>query len=153
MTHFWHPLLFHPSTSWSWPSLRQQRESTKTFLWTSRQPASAAVVRAMSRALRSSTATPATAPAWWELWAAASFQSVFVSYHLTRVLSVLQETVNTGPFVMRSTCRRCGGKGTVIATPCHACRGAGQTKQRKTVTVPVPAGQSHFPVCATVEAL
>uniref|UniRef100_A0A8C2YZP7 DnaJ homolog subfamily A member 3, mitochondrial n=1 Tax=Cyclopterus lumpus TaxID=8103 RepID=A0A8C2YZP7_CYCLU len=49
-------------------------------------------------------------------------------------------TVNTGPFVMRSTCRRCGGKGTVIATPCHSCRGAGQTKQRKTVTVPVPAG-------------
>ncbi|XP_068434794.1 dnaJ heat shock protein family (Hsp40) member A3a isoform X1 [Clinocottus analis] len=50
------------------------------------------------------------------------------------------ETVNTGPFVMRSTCRRCGGKGTVIATPCHSCRGAGQTKQKKTVTVPVPAG-------------
>uniref|UniRef100_A0A8C2WZT4 DnaJ heat shock protein family (Hsp40) member A3a n=1 Tax=Cyclopterus lumpus TaxID=8103 RepID=A0A8C2WZT4_CYCLU len=51
-----------------------------------------------------------------------------------------EATVNTGPFVMRSTCRRCGGKGTVIATPCHSCRGAGQTKQRKTVTVPVPAG-------------
>uniref|UniRef100_A0A3Q1KGP7 DnaJ homolog subfamily A member 3, mitochondrial n=1 Tax=Anabas testudineus TaxID=64144 RepID=A0A3Q1KGP7_ANATE len=50
------------------------------------------------------------------------------------------ETVNTGPFVMRSTCRRCGGKGTVISTPCHSCRGTGQTKQRKTVMVPVPAG-------------
>ncbi|XP_061703283.1 dnaJ heat shock protein family (Hsp40) member A3a isoform X2 [Syngnathoides biaculeatus] len=50
------------------------------------------------------------------------------------------ETVNTGPFVMRSTCRRCGGKGTVISDPCHSCRGTGQTKQRKTVTVPVPAG-------------
>ncbi|XP_077353511.1 dnaJ heat shock protein family (Hsp40) member A3a isoform X1 [Festucalex cinctus] len=50
------------------------------------------------------------------------------------------ETVNTGPFVMRSTCRRCGGKGTVISNPCHTCRGTGQTKQRKTVTVPVPAG-------------
>lgn len=50
------------------------------------------------------------------------------------------ETVNTGPFVMRSTCRRCGGKGTVISTPCHSCRGAGQTKQRKAVMVPVPAG-------------
>ncbi|KAL6102932.1 dnaja3 [Pungitius sinensis] len=50
------------------------------------------------------------------------------------------ETVNTGPFVMRSTCRRCAGKGTVIATPCHSCRGAGQTKQKKTVMVPVPAG-------------
>ncbi|XP_041823595.1 dnaJ heat shock protein family (Hsp40) member A3a isoform X2 [Melanotaenia boesemani] len=50
------------------------------------------------------------------------------------------ETVNTGPFVMRSTCRRCGGKGTVISTPCNSCRGTGQTKQRKTVMVPVPAG-------------
>ncbi|XP_071371692.1 dnaJ heat shock protein family (Hsp40) member A3a isoform X3 [Centroberyx affinis] len=50
------------------------------------------------------------------------------------------ETVNTGPFVMRSTCRRCGGKGTVISTPCHTCHGSGQTKQRKTVMVPVPAG-------------
>ncbi|XP_060945592.1 dnaJ heat shock protein family (Hsp40) member A3a [Limanda limanda] len=50
------------------------------------------------------------------------------------------ETVNTGPFVMRSACRRCGGKGSVISTPCHSCRGAGQTKQKQTVTVPVPAG-------------
>ncbi|XP_072224157.1 dnaJ heat shock protein family (Hsp40) member A3a [Leuresthes tenuis] len=50
------------------------------------------------------------------------------------------ETINTGPFVMRSTCRRCGGKGTVINTPCHSCHGNGQTKQRKTVMVPVPAG-------------
>ncbi|XP_047427163.1 dnaJ heat shock protein family (Hsp40) member A3a isoform X1 [Mugil cephalus] len=50
------------------------------------------------------------------------------------------ETINTGPFVMRSTCRRCGGKGTVISSPCHSCRGTGQTRQRKTVMVPVPAG-------------
>ncbi|XP_037544918.1 dnaJ heat shock protein family (Hsp40) member A3a [Nematolebias whitei] len=50
------------------------------------------------------------------------------------------ETINTGPFVMRSTCRRCGGKGTVISTPCQSCRGTGQTKQKKTVMVPVPAG-------------
>ncbi|XP_067089796.1 dnaJ homolog subfamily A member 3, mitochondrial-like [Osmerus mordax] len=50
------------------------------------------------------------------------------------------ETVNTGPFVMRSTCRRCGGKGSVISTPCGGCRGTGQTKQRRTVMVPVPAG-------------
>ena len=55
----------------------------------------------------------------------------------------LQETVNTGPFVMRSTCRRCGGKGSVISTPCGGCRGTGQTKQRRTVMVPVPAGETH----------
>ncbi|XP_030646536.1 dnaJ heat shock protein family (Hsp40) member A3a [Chanos chanos] len=50
------------------------------------------------------------------------------------------ETVNTGPFVMRSTCRRCGGRGSVMTYPCTACRGMGQTKQRRTVMVPVPAG-------------
>uniref|UniRef100_A0A8C6KJ52 DnaJ homolog subfamily A member 3, mitochondrial n=1 Tax=Nothobranchius furzeri TaxID=105023 RepID=A0A8C6KJ52_NOTFU len=50
------------------------------------------------------------------------------------------ETINTGPFVMRSTCRRCGGKGSVVSTPCTFCRGSGQTKQRKMVMVPVPAG-------------
>ncbi|XP_041318454.1 dnaJ homolog subfamily A member 3, mitochondrial [Pyrgilauda ruficollis] len=50
------------------------------------------------------------------------------------------ETINTGPFVMRSTCRRCGGRGSIITTPCVMCRGTGQTKQKKTVMVPVPAG-------------
>lgn len=49
--------------------------------------------------------------------------------------------MNTGPFVMRSTCRRCGGRGSIITTPCVVCRGTGQTKQKKTVMVPVPAGQ------------
>ncbi|XP_074486913.1 dnaJ homolog subfamily A member 3, mitochondrial-like isoform X2 [Sebastes fasciatus] len=50
------------------------------------------------------------------------------------------ESINTGPFMMRSTCRRCGGKGSIINTPCALCRGSGQTKKRQTVTVPVPAG-------------
>ncbi|XP_078519249.1 dnaJ homolog subfamily A member 3, mitochondrial isoform X1 [Lissotriton helveticus] len=50
------------------------------------------------------------------------------------------ETINTGPFVMRSSCRRCGGRGSVMTTPCISCRGTGQTKQKKTVMVPVPAG-------------
>ncbi|XP_062999190.1 dnaJ homolog subfamily A member 3, mitochondrial [Elgaria multicarinata webbii] len=50
------------------------------------------------------------------------------------------ETINTGPFVMRSTCRRCGGRGSVMTTPCSLCRGSGQTKQKKSVMVPVPAG-------------
>ncbi|KPP58949.1 dnaJsubfamily A member 3, mitochondrial-like [Scleropages formosus] len=50
------------------------------------------------------------------------------------------ETVSTGPFVMRSSCRRCGGRGTIITTPCVMCRGSGQTKRKRTVTVPVPAG-------------
>nr|XP_056722211.1 dnaJ homolog subfamily A member 3, mitochondrial [Euleptes europaea] len=50
------------------------------------------------------------------------------------------ETINTGPFVMRSTCRRCGGRGSTMTNPCSLCRGTGQTKQKKTVMVPVPAG-------------
>ncbi|KAM7419717.1 hypothetical protein PAMA_016687 [Pampus argenteus] len=50
------------------------------------------------------------------------------------------ESINTGPFVMRTACRRCGGKGSIITTPCALCRGSGQTKKRQTVTVPVPAG-------------
>ncbi|XP_036798231.1 dnaJ homolog subfamily A member 3, mitochondrial isoform X1 [Oncorhynchus mykiss] len=50
------------------------------------------------------------------------------------------ESINTGPFMMRSTCRRCGGRGSIVTTPCVMCRGSGQTKQRQTVTVPVPAG-------------
>uniref|UniRef100_A0A3B3QTY4 DnaJ homolog subfamily A member 3, mitochondrial n=1 Tax=Paramormyrops kingsleyae TaxID=1676925 RepID=A0A3B3QTY4_9TELE len=50
------------------------------------------------------------------------------------------ETINTGPFVMRSSCRRCSGRGSIVTTPCIVCRGAGETKQRQAVTVPVPAG-------------
>nr|XP_046228553.1 dnaJ homolog subfamily A member 3, mitochondrial-like isoform X2 [Scatophagus argus] len=50
------------------------------------------------------------------------------------------ESVNTGPFMMRSTCRRCGGRGSIIITPCALCRGSGQTKKSLTVSVPVPAG-------------
>ncbi|XP_022593918.1 dnaJ homolog subfamily A member 3, mitochondrial-like isoform X1 [Seriola dumerili] len=50
------------------------------------------------------------------------------------------ESINTGPFMMRTTCRRCGGKGSIITTPCALCRGSGQTKKRQKVTVPVPAG-------------
>jgi len=50
------------------------------------------------------------------------------------------ETVSTGPFMMRSTCRRCSGKGTYNKNPCGDCRGVGQTNQRQKITVPVPAG-------------
>ena len=50
------------------------------------------------------------------------------------------ETVSTGPFMMRSTCRRCYGKGFFNKHPCKGCAGAGQTKQHHRVRVPVPAG-------------
>ena len=50
------------------------------------------------------------------------------------------ETISTGPFVMRSTCRYCQGTRQFIKYPCLECEGKGQTVQRKKVTVPVPAG-------------
>ncbi|XP_049577838.1 dnaJ homolog subfamily A member 3, mitochondrial isoform X1 [Syngnathus scovelli] len=53
------------------------------------------------------------------------------------------ESLHIGPFLTRSSCRRCGGKGTIVITPCALCRGSGQTKKRQTVSVPVPAGVEH----------
>ncbi|KAM7345739.1 protein tumorous imaginal discs, mitochondrial isoform 2-T2 [Cochliomyia hominivorax] len=50
------------------------------------------------------------------------------------------ETISTGPFVMRSTCRYCQGSRQYIKYPCAECEGKGQTVQRRKVTVPVPAG-------------
>ncbi|XP_072527350.1 dnaJ heat shock protein family (Hsp40) member A3b [Salminus brasiliensis] len=50
------------------------------------------------------------------------------------------ESMSRGPFMMGSMCRRCGGRGHIIITPCVMCRATGQTKQKHTVTVPVPAG-------------
>lgn len=50
------------------------------------------------------------------------------------------ETISTGPFVMRSTCRHCHGTRMHVQFPCQQCHAKGTTVQRKTVTVPVPAG-------------
>lgn len=50
------------------------------------------------------------------------------------------ETISTGPFFLRSTCRVCKGSRMFINKPCTVCQGKGQTVQRKTVVVPVPAG-------------
>ncbi|KAK0083152.1 hypothetical protein PV325_009237 [Microctonus aethiopoides] len=50
------------------------------------------------------------------------------------------ETISTGPFVMRSTCRYCHGSRMLIKYPCAECEGKGQNVQRKKVIVPVPAG-------------
>merc|ERR1712071_675713 len=50
------------------------------------------------------------------------------------------ETVSTGPFIMRTTCRRCAGTKMYIPKPCLECEGKGSSVQRKKITVPVPAG-------------
>ncbi len=63
--------------------------------------------------------------------------SVFVGF---RNLHAQKLLVNVNEIDHRSTCRRCHGKGTWNKSPCKDCRGAGQTKQRRKITVPVPAG-------------
>lgn len=45
---------------------------------------------------------------------------------------------------MRQTCRYCHGTRMHIKFPCNECEGKGQTVQRKTVTVPVPAGMYYM---------
>jgi DnaJ family protein A protein 3 len=50
------------------------------------------------------------------------------------------ESVQTGPFFMRSTCRSCQGRRETIAKKCIECNGQGNTTQTKRVNVPVPAG-------------
>jgi molecular chaperone DnaJ len=45
-----------------------------------------------------------------------------------------------GFFVVSRTCSRCGGTGQVIATPCLECKGAGQRRQKRTLTVRIPGG-------------
>ncbi|GFT88191.1 protein tumorous imaginal discs, mitochondrial [Nephila pilipes] len=50
------------------------------------------------------------------------------------------ESVSTGPFLMKSTCRQCHGTKVIVKDPCNTCEGKGTTVQRKKVTVPVPAG-------------
>jgi len=50
------------------------------------------------------------------------------------------ETIQTGPFYMRATCRACHGRREIIAKPCYECSGKGRTIQQKYVEIPVPAG-------------
>ncbi|RWS17861.1 protein tumorous imaginal discs: mitochondrial-like isoform X2 [Dinothrombium tinctorium] len=50
------------------------------------------------------------------------------------------ETISTGPFVMRSTCRMCHGTRVYIKYPCNKCEGKGTVVGQKTAQIPVPAG-------------
>ena len=44
---------------------------------------------------------------------------------------------------VRSTCRRCGGRGEVWGESCQPCDGSGHACHRQTLTVSVPAGVAH----------
>ncbi|CAF1111518.1 unnamed protein product [Adineta steineri] len=50
------------------------------------------------------------------------------------------ETIETGPFFMRASCRTCHGRRETITKPCVECSGKGKTAQKKFVSIPVPAG-------------
>jgi len=45
-----------------------------------------------------------------------------------------------GSMVTSSTCPRCNGRGEVIDTPCRTCRGQGQVRRTRQVTISVPGG-------------
>ena len=52
---------------------------------------------------------------------------------------VTQRTM-LGMMQSERACETCGGRGTIIETPCKACRGQGQTPVTKTLEVSIPAG-------------
>ena len=45
-----------------------------------------------------------------------------------------------GDFVRTQSCGRCGGRGTVVDTPCRECEGVGRLVEERSLTVDVPAG-------------
>ena len=47
---------------------------------------------------------------------------------------------NQGLFSFSSPCTRCGGRGTVVETPCPTCRGSGTQLRQREVKVRIPAG-------------
>ncbi|KAK4471812.1 hypothetical protein MN116_005206 [Schistosoma mekongi] len=50
------------------------------------------------------------------------------------------ENMNTGPFLLRSVCRRCQGTGTIVRNPCQECEGSGRIIGRNRVSLSIPAG-------------
>lgn len=51
-----------------------------------------------------------------------------------------ERQVNQGFFAISEPCYRCGGRGTIVETPCTTCRGTGKTRRTKRYTVKIPAG-------------
>ena len=48
-----------------------------------------------------------------------------------------------GQMVNITTCPTCNGSGEVVSSPCRECRGQGQVRQTRKLTVSVPAGVDH----------
>ncbi len=49
-------------------------------------------------------------------------------------------TQGAGLFGLSRTCPRCGGEGTIVESPCTACKGKGSVTKVKPVTVNIPPG-------------
>jgi molecular chaperone DnaJ len=47
---------------------------------------------------------------------------------------------NFGMFVRVTPCSACGGRGSIIESPCRNCRGTGLAKRERKITVRIPAG-------------
>lgn len=45
-----------------------------------------------------------------------------------------------GFFSIERACPRCGGSGRMVLDPCHDCRGMGQVRRERTLSVRIPAG-------------
>ena len=45
-----------------------------------------------------------------------------------------------GFFTVSRTCSHCHGSGTIITNPCPGCRGSGHVKQKRKLTINIPAG-------------
>ncbi len=48
-----------------------------------------------------------------------------------------------GQIVEFPTCPVCQGRGEVVSSPCQVCTGLGQTRQKRRLTVSIPAGVDH----------
>ncbi len=59
--------------------------------------------------------------------------------HGSGVVRRVQQTI-FGRFTSEMPCDRCGGKGTVVNTPCHNCNGEGKAHITRRLSVKIPAG-------------
>lgn len=51
-----------------------------------------------------------------------------------------QTISSNGFFHVRQACSSCGGTGEILRNPCRECRGSGRVKERRTITLKIPAG-------------
>ena len=54
-----------------------------------------------------------------------------------------QVRVTQGFFTVARTCPNCGGAGSVIASPCRECRGAGRREREHSLQLSIPQGVDH----------